>query len=87
MQLLAINDQNTLLLQYYIDKEMERSREGRTYRVRQLSAHMNRLQTVTLLCQLAQTLGSFENVQIFSLASSLSPWNRSQTKTATLMFK
>ena len=61
-------------------------RERRTYRVRQLPPHVDRHQAVALLARLGQDLGPAANIQIFSLSSSLNPWENRPTKTATVCF-
>lgn len=61
------------------------SRDSRTYRVRQLPYHMDRHQVVRLLCTLLDSIEPGD-IQIYSLASSLSPWERPPTKVATVMF-
>jgi hypothetical protein len=66
---------------------MARDREGRTYRVRQLPSHVDRVQAITLLAGLAEGIGPAENVEVLSLASSISPWETHPTKIATAIFK
>lgn len=65
---------------------MDGHRERRTYRVRQLPPHVDRHQTVALLARLGHDLGPAANIQIFSLSSSLNPWENRPTKTATVCF-
>lgn len=65
---------------------MTGQRERRTYRVRQLPSHVDRHQAVALLARLGPDLGPATNIQIFSLSSSLNPWEDRPTKTATVCF-
>src|ERR1700722_2402013 len=65
---------------------MARDRETRTYRVRQLPAHLDILGVAKLLAGLADSMGSLENIHIFSIAASLNPAEDPPTKTATIMF-
>ncbi|KAM0797668.1 hypothetical protein BDR22DRAFT_862434 [Usnea florida] len=66
---------------------MSGRRERRTYRVRQLPPHVDRHQAVALLARLGHDLGPATNIQIFSLSSSLNPWESRPTKTATVCFR
>ena len=66
---------------------MAPSRDGRTYRIRQLPCHVDRLQAIDLLVSLSENLGPRDNINIRSLAPNLDPWERPRTKIATVTFK
>src|SRR5947207_15195483 len=64
---------------------MESGRIPKVYRLRQLPEHLDRLGTAELLSKALGDISS-RDVQIFSLATSVDPWERPPTRTATLMF-
>jgi hypothetical protein len=66
---------------------MPRPREQRTYRVRQLPQYLERQEVANFICRVSAEFGPEENVEVFSLASSLIAWERPQTKVATIVFK
>ncbi|KAI9736325.1 MAG: hypothetical protein M1834_001211 [Cirrosporium novae-zelandiae] len=63
---------------------MDRNCEGLTYRVRKLPHYMDKLEVIKLLVSLG--LGPLENIKTLCLASSLNPYERPPTKTATAEF-
>lgn len=67
---------------------MPRPRSNRTYRVRQLQLQscIEYPQLTSLIASLSDGLGPAENVQIFSLASSLPPSANLLASTATVIF-
>jgi hypothetical protein len=66
---------------------MAPSRANRTYRVRQLPSYLKYCRQVAdFLAGIAEDLGTPENIQVFSLATSLNPLEIPPSKVATLMF-
>jgi hypothetical protein len=65
---------------------MARGREDRTYRVRQISAYLDRYNVALLLAGLDESLGPLDNIHVHSLAASLNPSEDTPTRTATVMF-
>ena len=62
---------------------MERGREGRVYRARQLPNHLKTCDdTARFLARVAPVLGNFDSIRIFSLAAAGPTY-----KTATISFK
>lgn len=64
---------------------MPRNRENRTYRLRYVPPSIMRPELADFLTTTVEGLGPIDNINVYSLASSLNP--RDVTKTATLMFK
>jgi hypothetical protein len=65
---------------------MPRPRERRTYRLRQLPQHLGLQDVAEFLCNVSSDFGVKEDIQVFSIASSLISWEKPPTKTATLLF-
>lgn len=66
---------------------MPRSHESRTYRVRQLPQNLHQHGVASFLAEASSELGSAANIQVFSVAPSLNLYERTPTKTATVVFK
>lgn len=66
---------------------MPRLREQRTYRVRQLPQCLERQDVANFISRVSAEFGPKEDIEVFSLASSLIAWERPQTKVATIIFK
>lgn len=66
---------------------MSQGRDVRTYRVRQLPSHVSKESLRTLLVNSCEALGPEDDIVVYSLASSLVPFETSRTKTATIIFK
>lgn len=65
---------------------MTRVPDDRTYRVRQLPAHLDIHHLPRLLISLENSLGPLENIHIHSLAGSSNGFEEAPTKTATVTF-
>jgi hypothetical protein len=66
---------------------MARDRNGLTYRVRQIPSHVSKDSLATVLVKACEALGPEENITVYSLGSSLVPFETPRTKTATIIFK
>lgn len=66
---------------------MPRLRKRLTYRLRQLPYHLAQDEVAEFLQKVSADFGTQENIKVFSLASNLLMWEKSLTKTATLMFR
>jgi hypothetical protein len=66
---------------------MAREPKDRTYRVRQLPAHIDVHHLPALLINLESSIGPLENVIVHSLAGSLKLFEDTPTRTATVTFQ
>jgi hypothetical protein len=66
---------------------MPRTRESRAYRVRQLPQNLQQHAVASFLATASSDLGPAANIQVFSVAPSLSLYERTPTKIATVVFK
>ena len=68
---------------------MSLARESRTYRVQQVPAYLRVDQVANFLATASRSVGSAENIKVYSLATSLgfTSFIRRATKTATITFK
>lgn len=65
-----------------------RLRKARTYRVRQLPSYLKfPRQVADFLAGIAEDLGAPEDIEVFSLATSLNPLEIPPSKVATIMFE
>lgn len=65
---------------------MTRDYSNRTYRVRQLSRHVSEEDLPSFLASCCEELGGESNIVVWSLATSLLPFENPRTKTATVTF-
>jgi hypothetical protein len=66
---------------------MPRNRGSRTYRVRQLPQNLQKHAVTSFLAAALSDLGAAANIQVFSIAPSLTLYERNPTTTATVVFK
>ena len=65
---------------------MPRSRDCRTYRLRQLPQHLERKDVSEFLCKISSDFGPEEDIEVYSLVENLITWETPRTKIATLVF-